>query len=63
MATSTFDKEIIIDEAAAERLIAALEGPPREIPDMSAFIRQSEEDWKCFLERYQKSSGTCKNRS
>jgi uncharacterized protein (DUF1778 family) len=63
MATTTFDKEIIIDEAAAERFIAALEAPPREIPDLSEFIKQSEVDWKCFLEKYRKSSETGKKPS
>jgi hypothetical protein len=63
MATTTFDKEIILSKAGAKRLIAALNEPPCEIPDMSEFIKQSEEDWKCFLEKYQKSSKTGRNQN
>ncbi|MDR2615157.1 MAG: hypothetical protein LBC28_01115 [Oscillospiraceae bacterium] len=63
MATTTFDKEIIIDEAAAKRLIAALEKPPREIPDMSESVRRSEEAWQCYLENYRKSSKMGRKRS
>jgi hypothetical protein len=61
MATTTFDKEIIIDEAAARRFIAALEKPPREIPDLSKYMIQGEEEGMWFLKDWPESSGAGKN--
>jgi hypothetical protein len=55
MATSTFDKEIIIDQAAAKRLAAALRTPPRGIPDMSKFMIKSEEEGMWFLKDWPES--------
>jgi hypothetical protein len=53
MATTTFDKEIIIEEEAAKRFIAALEAPPREIPDLSKYMIKGEEDGTWFLKDWQ----------
>jgi hypothetical protein len=53
MATSTFEKEIIIDNEAAERLIAALRRSPHTLTnnvELEAFEKHSEEAWQCFLE-------------
>jgi hypothetical protein len=58
MATTTFDKEIIIDQAAAKRLVAALRTPPREIPDMSKFMIKGEEEGTWFLKDWPESSET-----
>ncbi|GHS88291.1 hypothetical protein AGMMS49957_09540 [Synergistales bacterium] len=52
MATSTFDKRIIIDDEAADRLIAILNKPAPLRPDVSGKFRElTEEDWKCCLQR------------
>jgi hypothetical protein len=51
MATSTFDKEIIIDDAAADVLIALLKEPAPPYPDVSGKFRWlTEEDDRCFLQ-------------
>jgi hypothetical protein len=51
MATSTFDKRIIIDEEAADRLIAVLKKPAPPRPDCSGRFRMlTEEDIKCCLQ-------------
>jgi hypothetical protein len=49
MATSTFDKVITIDQAAAERLAAVLAEPIRPTPEIDSVYRQNEEVWQCFL--------------
>jgi hypothetical protein len=57
MATSTFDKEIIIDEAAADVLIALLNKPAPPYPDVSEKFRWlTEEDWECFMQRRSEKS-------
>jgi len=50
MATSTFDKRIIIDEKAADVMISLLNkpAPPRPKPTGVHWI--TEEDDKCFLQ-------------
>ncbi|MDR1330035.1 MAG: hypothetical protein LBK23_10600 [Oscillospiraceae bacterium] len=63
MATTTFDKEIVLSKEGAKRLVKALREPPSEIPDMSEFIRHSEEAWRCYLNNYRKSSKTDKKQS
>ncbi|MDR2615964.1 MAG: hypothetical protein LBC28_05225 [Oscillospiraceae bacterium] len=53
MATSTFDKRIIIDDKAADVLIALLKKPAPPRPDISGKFREiTEEDWKCFLQKH-----------
>jgi hypothetical protein len=61
MATTTFDKEIILSKAGAKRLIAALNEPPCEIPDMSKYMIQGEEDGTWFLKDWPESSSADKN--
>jgi len=52
MATSTFDKRIIIDDEAADVLISLLKKPAPPRPDISGKFRElTKEDWKCFLQR------------
>jgi len=52
MATTTFDKRIVIDEEAADRLIAILNKPAPPRPDVSGLYRMmTEEDWECFMQR------------
>jgi hypothetical protein len=51
MATTTFDKRIIIDEEAADRLIAVLNKPALPRPNTEGKMhRITEEDTKCFLQ-------------
>jgi hypothetical protein len=51
MATSTFDKRIIIDDEAADVLIALLQKPAPPRPDVSKFFRElTGEDDRCFLQ-------------
>jgi hypothetical protein len=53
MATSTFDKRIVIGEEAADRLIAVLNAPAPPRPDVSGVFRMmTEEDWECFRRRH-----------
>ncbi|GHU43311.1 hypothetical protein FACS1894111_08690 [Clostridia bacterium] len=49
MATTTFDKRIIIDDKAADVMIALLNklAPPR--PEPSGIRWATEKDWQCFL--------------
>jgi hypothetical protein len=49
MATSTFDKKIIIDDAAADRLIAILNKPAPPRRDVSGIFKEiTEEDMECY---------------
>jgi hypothetical protein len=51
MATSTFDKRIIIDDAAADVLIGLLNKPVPPYPEVSGKFRWlTEEDDRCFLQ-------------
>jgi hypothetical protein len=53
MATSTFDKHIIINDEAADVLIALLDKPAPPRPNISGkFSEISEEDWQCFLQKH-----------
>jgi hypothetical protein len=51
MATSTFDKEIIIGEEAADRLIAILNEPAPPRPKDTNINWLRGEDLKCFIQR------------
>ena len=52
MATSTFYKNIIIDDAAADVMIALLNKPAPPRPDISGKFRElTEEDWEICLQR------------
>jgi len=62
MATSTFDKRIIIDEPAADVLIELLKKPAPPRPEPSGIRWATEEDWKCFIQKHsEKSSEQKKN--
>jgi hypothetical protein len=51
MATSTFDKRIIVDDKAADVLIALLNKPAPPRPDISGKFRElTEEDDRCCLQ-------------
>ena len=51
MATSTFDKEIYIDQEAAERFVAILSEPAPPRPDVSGKFRMiTEEDIECCVQ-------------
>jgi hypothetical protein len=51
MATSTFDKNIYIDDAAADVLIGLLNKPAPPRPDLSGKFRElTEEDDRCCLQ-------------
>ena len=53
MATTTFDKRIIIDDAAADVMIALLDKPAPPLPDISSKFRTiTEEDDECCLQNY-----------
>jgi hypothetical protein len=53
MATATFDKRIIIDEEAADRLIAVLNKPAALRPDVSGKFKEfTEDEWRCFLQKH-----------
>jgi hypothetical protein len=52
MATSTFDKRIIIDDKAADVLIGLLNKPTPPRPEASGIRWATEEDWKCFLQKH-----------
>ena len=55
MATTTFDKEIIIDDKAADVMIALLNKPVPPRPDISGKFRMlTEEDDKCCLQNHLK---------
>jgi hypothetical protein len=52
MVTSTFDKRIIIDNAATDILIALLKEPPPPRPEPNEnFHWTTAEDWECFMQR------------
>ncbi len=52
MATSTFDKRIVIDDDVANRLISILDKPAPPRPDVSGLYRMmTGEDWECFMQR------------
>ena len=53
MATTTFDKRIIIDDHAADVLIALLDRPAPPRPDISGKCRElTEEDDRCCLQNH-----------
>ena len=53
MATSTFYKNISIDDKAADVLISLLTKPAPPRPDMSGIYRMAtKEDWECFLQKH-----------
>jgi hypothetical protein len=52
MAASTFDKRIIIDDAAADVLIGLLNKPVPPYPKTSGIRWATEEDDKCFLQKH-----------
>jgi hypothetical protein len=43
MATATFDKDIFIDNDAADRLIDTLSKPPTPVSDVGDIFKKSEE--------------------
>lgn len=52
MATSTFYKRIIIDDAAADVMIALLDKPAPPHPNTTDLIRElTEKDWQCYFQR------------
>jgi len=52
MATSTFYKNIVIDDAAADVMIALLNKPVQPRPDISGKFRElTAEDWELCLQR------------
>jgi hypothetical protein len=52
MATTTFDKRIIIGDEAADVLIALLNKPAPPRPKPSGIRWATEEDWKCFIQKH-----------
>jgi hypothetical protein len=53
MTTTIFDKEIFIDEEAADRLIALLNKPAPLRPDINGIAKEiTEEEWRCFLQKH-----------
>lgn len=55
MATSTFDKRIVLGRKAATRMANALATPlPNSRPDMTVKIKESDKAWKSLLKRYEK---------
>ncbi|MCL2053506.1 MAG: hypothetical protein FWG90_03565 [Oscillospiraceae bacterium] len=57
MATSTFYKNIVIDDAAADRLIEILNKPAPPRPDISGNYKILDGDeLKCFLQRLSEKS-------
>ena len=64
MATSTFYKNIVIDDAAADVLIALLDKPVPPLPDISGKFRMAtDEDDEMFLRNYNKRLSERKNQS
>jgi len=51
MATTTFDKRIVIDDEAADRLIAVLNKPAPPRPEKSQIRWATEEDDRIFLQK------------
>lgn len=53
MATSTFDKRIVLNSAAAERMAKAFESSSKAIrPNISQEKEESDKAWKKLLDRY-----------
>jgi hypothetical protein len=48
MATTTFDKRIVIDDEAADRLIAVLNKPAPPRPKQDTIRWVTEEDMECY---------------
>ncbi|MDR2732840.1 MAG: hypothetical protein LBB36_06440 [Fibromonadaceae bacterium] len=55
MATSTFDKRIIVSNAAAKRLSAMFATPAKPLPNISKYLEQSETAW-LSLQRQRRGS-------
>ena len=57
MATSTFDKDIVLDQAAAERLAEILSKPAPPPPDLGeGFWQENERKVDEWLSRFKKRS-------
>ena len=53
MATTTFDKRIVIDDSAADVMIALLDKPVLPRPNISGRFRElTEDDDKCCLQNH-----------
>jgi hypothetical protein len=53
MATTTFDKRIVIDDSAADVMINLLDKPALPRPNISGRFRElTEEDDRCFLQNH-----------
>ena len=52
MATSTFYKNISIDDKAADVLVALLNKPAPPRPEPSGIRWATKEDWECFLQKH-----------
>ncbi|MDR0936533.1 MAG: hypothetical protein LBM98_07640 [Oscillospiraceae bacterium] len=64
MATSTFDKKIVIGPAAAKRLAAALNNPYRRpLPDLTEEKKRGEEAWQIYLKKSAKSLPTTEEKN
>ncbi|MDR0516129.1 MAG: hypothetical protein LBH25_03705 [Fibromonadaceae bacterium] len=48
MATSTFDKRIVIGNAAAKRLSAMFSEPAKPLPNINKYLEQSETAWQQY---------------
>lgn len=55
MATSTFDKRIVLGKTAAKRLADVLSDPkPAKRPNLTKEIEESDKAWESLLNRYKK---------
>ena len=55
MATSTFDKDIVIEQEAAERLVQILEKPAPPRPDLGEnYWAENERNVKEWMSRFEK---------
>ena len=55
MATSTFDKWIVLGQKAAKRMAEVLADPtPAKRPDLTKEIKESDTAWESLLKRYEK---------
>jgi hypothetical protein len=55
MATSTFDKRILLNKNAAEHLADLLsDDSPTERPDLTKQLEESNKSWELLLKRYEK---------
>jgi len=53
VATSTFDKRIVIGDEAADVLIGLLNKPAPPRTDLTGkFKKMTEEDWECFMRHH-----------